>query len=177
MQKRQEIFPEDQVRRINFCESVMARVVENNNFIQNILFTDESAFYLHGRSNPMITKYWSKQNKHQCLPLRTQYPIFLLMVQLQLLDICNCWKLTSFLPFVRSMLTLMRFGFNRITAQLTLHGLYSKRARNLEELRQKIVNTANTILPETLANVRNEFYYRLGYCQEQAGGLFEHLLH
>lgn len=51
------------------------------------------------------------------------------------------------------------------------------RANNLVELRQKITDSVNSVTPEMLSNVRNEFYYRLGFCQEQKGGIFEHLLH
>ncbi|KAJ8944275.1 hypothetical protein NQ318_009652 [Aromia moschata] len=42
--------------------------------IRNILFTDESSFALHGRHNSSITRYWSQENKHLSVPLRTQYP-------------------------------------------------------------------------------------------------------
>lgn len=70
----QEIFLEDCTLRMEFCESMMEKANENETFIRNILFTDESSFSLHGRHNPSVTRYWSRENKHLSLPLRTQYP-------------------------------------------------------------------------------------------------------
>lgn len=74
VKKRQEIFPEDAAARLIFCEDVMNRANTDENFTANILFTDESSFSLHGHHNPSVTRYWSKENKHLSLPLRTQYP-------------------------------------------------------------------------------------------------------
>lgn len=72
--KTQEIFPEDQWRRMEFCETMMEKSNENENFLQNILFSDESSFPLHGKHNPSIVRYWSRENEHRSFQLRTQYP-------------------------------------------------------------------------------------------------------
>jgi hypothetical protein len=47
---------------------------------------------------------------------------------------------------------------------------------NLEDLRQRIVDERRRITAEIIENVQNEFYYRLGYCQDVQGQYFEHLL-
>jgi hypothetical protein len=47
---------------------------------------------------------------------------------------------------------------------------------NLEDLRQRIVNEVRRITVEIIENVQNEFYYRLGYCQDVQRQHFEHLL-
>jgi hypothetical protein len=50
------------------------KIDENEHFLQNVLFTDESSFPLHGHHNPSVARYWSRENKHLSVPLRTQYP-------------------------------------------------------------------------------------------------------
>lgn len=50
------------------------RCNDDPNFLSNILFTDESTFYLHGHLNPAVTRYWSRTNLHVNVPKRTQYP-------------------------------------------------------------------------------------------------------
>lgn len=70
----QEIFPADCNRRLEFCEAVRERADRNNLFLENILFSDESSFPLHGYHNPSIVRYWSRENKHLSMALRTQYP-------------------------------------------------------------------------------------------------------
>lgn len=72
--KSQEIFPEDHIRRMVFCEEMLERSNNDDAFIGNILFGDESSFPLHGFHNPSVVRYWSTENKHRSLALRTQYP-------------------------------------------------------------------------------------------------------
>lgn len=50
------------------------------------------------------------------------------------------------------------------------------RCENIEELTNRIRNQCARISPYQLANMRREFYDRLGYCLTVNGGLFEHLL-
>lgn len=72
--KTQEIFPEDQFRRMEFCETMMEKVNHDQHFIRNILFTDESTFPLHGKHNSSVMRYWSEENQHRSVAVRTQYP-------------------------------------------------------------------------------------------------------
>lgn len=74
LQTTQEIFPEDRQKRMEFCEDMMNRANENETFIENILFTDESSFNLHGHHNPSVAVGYSRENQHITIPYRTQYP-------------------------------------------------------------------------------------------------------
>lgn len=74
LKKTQEIFPADQIRRLEFCEAIREKADRDDGFLRNILFTDESSFSLHGRHNPSVARYWSRENKHLSVPIRTQYP-------------------------------------------------------------------------------------------------------
>lgn len=47
---------------------------------------------------------------------------------------------------------------------------------NLEQLQNSISAACDRISVYQIANVRREFYDRLGYCLAVNGGLFEHLL-
>lgn len=59
---------------MEFCENMMERANEDEHFIENIVFTDESTFPLHGKHNPAIVRYWSIENEYRQLNLKTQYP-------------------------------------------------------------------------------------------------------
>lgn len=72
--KSHEIFPEDRYRRMEFCQRVMDMANQDNVFLRNILFTDESTFQLHGLHNSSIVRYWSRENLHKHFNFRTQYP-------------------------------------------------------------------------------------------------------
>ncbi|VEN63801.1 unnamed protein product [Callosobruchus maculatus] len=50
----QELFPHDHYRRMVFCETMMEKANQDNIFLKNILFKDESSFPLHG--NTMLHK-------------------------------------------------------------------------------------------------------------------------
>ena len=53
--------------------------------------------------------------------------------------------------------------------------VYSTKPQNLDELRQRITNTCTDIQPEMIQSAIQNFYVRLGQCQEVNGGHFEHL--
>lgn len=74
LKKTQEIIPDDCIRRMEFCEVMREKINNNEEFVNNILFTDESTFSLRGPHNPSVVRYWSRENKHLSVPLRTQYP-------------------------------------------------------------------------------------------------------
>ena len=74
MSTSQEIFPDDYFRRMEFCEDILNKSNENPLFLNNILFTDESTFHLHGHHNSQIVRYWSRENLRLNIPTRTQYP-------------------------------------------------------------------------------------------------------
>ncbi|KAJ8939895.1 hypothetical protein NQ318_023235 [Aromia moschata] len=74
VQETQELFPEDHNRRLEFCESMREKADSDEHFLNNVLFTDESSFFLHKHHNHQITRYWSTENKHLSIPVRTQYP-------------------------------------------------------------------------------------------------------
>lgn len=74
IQKFNKIFPENCFQRMQFCETVMEKCNNNDNFLQNIIFTDESSFPLHGNHNPQIVRYWSRERQHLTYNARTQYP-------------------------------------------------------------------------------------------------------
>ncbi|XP_031329394.1 uncharacterized protein LOC116181049 [Photinus pyralis] len=54
--------------------------------------------------------------------------------------------------------------------------IYKRRHPDINSLREAIVTECALITNRELANVRNSFYNRLGYCLAQNGGLFEYLL-
>lgn len=54
--------------------------------------------------------------------------------------------------------------------------VYVTKPTNIEDLKESIRHETSLILPEMLEKVKNEFYNRLGFCQETRGAHFEHLL-
>lgn len=66
----------DSDRRMEFCEYVMNKANEDDNFIPNILFTDESSFSLHGRHNSQNIRWWARGgNPRKVYAARTQRPL------------------------------------------------------------------------------------------------------
>ncbi|KAJ8943217.1 hypothetical protein NQ318_016730 [Aromia moschata] len=51
-------------RRILFCGQMMQTIDDNTLQIENVLFSDESTFILHGHVNRQNCRYWSRENPH-----------------------------------------------------------------------------------------------------------------
>ncbi|CAG9854399.1 unnamed protein product [Phyllotreta striolata] len=68
-----EIFSEDTYLRMEFCERVMEIANRDENFISNIIFTDAASFPIHGRHNPSINRYWSRENERRTSDARKQH--------------------------------------------------------------------------------------------------------
>ncbi|RZC32365.1 hypothetical protein BDFB_007820, partial [Asbolus verrucosus] len=60
----QELSEDDFDRRIEFCETMMHRINQDGNFINRVLFSDESTFCLNGHVNRHNCRYWSDRNPH-----------------------------------------------------------------------------------------------------------------
>ncbi|KAL1517988.1 hypothetical protein ABEB36_001678 [Hypothenemus hampei] len=217
----------------------MERANNDENFIKNILFTDESTFPLLGHANPAVTRYWSRENLHRTYNARTQYPQklnvwagilgdhvigpffidgnlngrkYLDLLQAQVIpaiqqlgvELGDVWFQQDGCPAHNTALVreyLNRNFPNKVISgwgnilwparspdltpanfflwgyvKSTIYRFQDDRANNLDELRIKIQNCMQTISPEILANVRRNFYDRLGYCSAQEGSRFEHLI-
>lgn len=73
-QNHQELQPADPERRQNFCEFMFNRFNEDMEFLNKIVFTDESTFTLHCEANSQNCRYWARENQHLYFPTRTQFP-------------------------------------------------------------------------------------------------------
>ncbi|KAJ8946457.1 hypothetical protein NQ318_014445 [Aromia moschata] len=56
------------------CEQMMQMIDDNTLQIENVLFTIESTFTLHGHVNRQNCRYWSRENPHWMRELHTQNP-------------------------------------------------------------------------------------------------------
>jgi hypothetical protein len=70
----QELTEDDFDRRAEFCEIMMERCNAEHNFSQNILFSDEATFMLHGIVNRHNCRYWSAVNPRWMAEAHTQRP-------------------------------------------------------------------------------------------------------
>lgn len=61
-------------RRVEFCEDMMGRIVEDPFLPSNIAFTDEATFQLDGTLNRHNCRYWSDENPHWMREDKSQYP-------------------------------------------------------------------------------------------------------
>ena len=55
--------------------------------------------------------------------------------------------------------------------------VYKTKPLDLADLRRRITLAIRSVTPEMLSNVRRNFYFRLGCCQDVRGEHFQHLLH
>ncbi|XP_023312720.1 uncharacterized protein LOC111692828 [Anoplophora glabripennis] len=58
----QELLPEDLFLRSDYCELLQARKRQSPDFLQNILFTDESTFTRQGMFNSHNSHFWADEN-------------------------------------------------------------------------------------------------------------------
>lgn len=69
-----ELNDDDFDRRIEFCELMTERINNNQNYLYNICFSDESSFSLNGEVNRHNCRYWSDTNPHLIRETHTQRP-------------------------------------------------------------------------------------------------------
>jgi len=69
-----ELHEDDFDRRLEFCELMSHRLINNANLLFNICFSDECTFYLHGAVNRHNCRYWSDSNPHLFREVHSQYP-------------------------------------------------------------------------------------------------------
>lgn len=60
----QKLYPEDYAKREKFCREFLDRCDENPDFLDSIIWTDESVFKTSGRCNRKNNIYWSARNRH-----------------------------------------------------------------------------------------------------------------
>jgi len=70
----QELSGDDFNRRIVFCETMMNKFEQDDDFVNRVLFSDESTFCLSGQVNRHNCRYWSDTNPYWMEQLHTQYP-------------------------------------------------------------------------------------------------------
>lgn len=70
----QELSEDDFDRRIEFSEIMMGKIDDDPLLINNIVFSDEATFELHGNVNRQNMRYWSDINPHWMRENNTQYP-------------------------------------------------------------------------------------------------------
>lgn len=69
-----ELNEDDFDRRIQFCEEMMQRCIQDPLFKTKIVFSDEASFSLNGHVNRQNSRYWSDENPHWAQECHTQNP-------------------------------------------------------------------------------------------------------
>lgn len=69
----QELSEDDFDRRVEFCDEMMTRYVENNYFFFWTCFSDEATFELNGKVNRHNMRYWADSNPYWMRDTHTQY--------------------------------------------------------------------------------------------------------
>lgn len=70
----QELSEDDYERRIEFCDIMMSRFDQNNQFFKFIVFSDEATFMLNGKVNRHNCRFWANENPHWMREGHTQRP-------------------------------------------------------------------------------------------------------
>lgn len=63
LQLVQALKPNDKVKRIEFCDD-MLHMMEDNGFLQRIVYSDEATFHVSGKVNRHNVRIWGLQNPH-----------------------------------------------------------------------------------------------------------------
>lgn len=69
-----ELNEDDPDRRMQFCEIMMERCIDDPQFSRRIVFSDEATFCLNGTVNRQNFRYWATENPHWIMECHTQYP-------------------------------------------------------------------------------------------------------
>jgi hypothetical protein len=179
-QCHQEIFAVDEESRSAFCYEMQERANNDGHFLSAICFTDECTFTLNNEPNVQNTRYWAQENTRVNISTRTQYPqkinIWDLGVRNFLNDsFPNCWigrgGAINWPARSPDLAPCDFFLWGHLKSKI-----YKRRHPDINSLREAITAECALITERQLANVRNAFYNRLGYCLFQNGGLFEYLL-
>ena len=64
MQHAQKLRPLDYETRVTFATSQLDLIDANRDFLDNLLFFDESYFHLNGHVNHQNFRYWNDVNPH-----------------------------------------------------------------------------------------------------------------
>lgn len=228
---------DDSDRRLEFCENMMERIVQNPNFQSLIVFSDESTFQLNGEVNRHNCRYWSNENPHWLRESHTQYPQklnvwaglfrdqmigpffidgnlngpkYLQLLQEEIVpslqeiagdEYDEVWFQQDGAPahFTRIVRDYLNEEFNNrwIGRRGTIewparspdltpmdfflwgyikNKIYVTSPQDLADLRQRIINICTDISPEIIRSAIENFYVRLGICQDRNGEHFEHRL-
>jgi len=65
--------PGDPARRLHFCLSMGAEIMDNQYFYRNIIFSDEATFSTNGTVASQHVRYWSDYNPNFRIPANRQY--------------------------------------------------------------------------------------------------------
>ncbi|XP_018358516.1 PREDICTED: uncharacterized protein LOC108758200 [Trachymyrmex cornetzi] len=60
----QQLSEDDYDRRVEFCDKMMIKFDDNNQFFNWICFSDEATFELSGSVNRQNMRYWADENPH-----------------------------------------------------------------------------------------------------------------
>ena len=66
--------PDDHRKRTDFAFEMLSRIVENNNYLDLVLFSDESTFHVCGKVNRHNCCIWCSQNPHQVIEYERDTP-------------------------------------------------------------------------------------------------------
>ena len=64
LQLVQELLPRDHEARFHFAQDMLERFDGDPYLLENLFFSDEAHFHLHGGVNRHNMRYWSDQNPH-----------------------------------------------------------------------------------------------------------------
>ena len=198
---------------------MLSRIEENGNYLDLVLFSDESTFHVCGKVNRHNCRIWGSENPHQvieyerdtpklnvwlglhkhgvysdrtqlpqhvgelCSPTDTsRFPIPAGRCPTSLPQRCyhiSGWDFSSTLGRKRSSYCLAPqiSGFDTIRL-FFVQGfikdvVYSRKVRDLSDLRQRIIEAVELITPHMLINTWQELEYRLDICRATTGAHIE----
>lgn len=68
----QGLTEEHKRQRLEFCHNIQARLRDNPNLLNSIMFTDEATFTTNGMFNRKNKHYWATQNPHKIQAVKIQ---------------------------------------------------------------------------------------------------------
>jgi hypothetical protein len=74
LQLLHHIKPDDHLKRTDFAVEMLSRIEENDNYLDLVLFSDESTFHVCGKVNRHNCYFWGRGNPHQVIEYERDTP-------------------------------------------------------------------------------------------------------
>ncbi|PNF32477.1 hypothetical protein B7P43_G03884 [Cryptotermes secundus] len=165
LQLLQALKPEDKAARTHFAEDIQEKM-EDDGFLERLVFSDEATFHLSGIVNQHNVRIWGTQNPHAQIEHERD------SLKINVFYAVSQQKVYG--PFFFTEATVTGNTYQDMLENWLFPQLANDPMTTFD-LRNRINRAVETITPEMLQRVWQEFNYRIDVCRVMKGAHIEAL--